>query len=253
MPAPLLSIAGVLTEMKERFLANRPLIVQATLLFALLSVLIAVAGSGGSFGQAVSLGLSVLASVAYTGMVIQLLCVPGSDGDLPGLWKGILPVLARLIWVTLLTGIMIATGLLLFVVPGLILITIWSVAIETVVVERATVLGSLRRSRELVRGNGWRVFLFLLVLALILLMAATLALLVAAPFGTGLLGVAVSAFTVAALVNPVLVIGPAALYNCLTGGSLADRGLSDSPDPVEELPGRQKESRSQPDRQPPQE
>lgn len=236
MPAPLLSIDGVLTEMKERFLANRQLIVRVTLLFAILSVLIAVAGSGGAFGRAVSLGLSLLAGVAYTGMLIQLLCVPGADQDLAGLWRGILPVLARLIWVTLLTGIMIAIGLLLFIVPGLILITIWSVAAEAVVVERTTVLGSLRRSRELVRGNGWRVFLFLLVLALLLVLAATLALLVAAPFGTGLLGAAVSAFAVAVVINPVLVIGPAALYNCLTGGSLAEVGLTDSPEPVESLP-----------------
>ncbi len=132
---------------------------------------------------------------------------------------------------------MVVAGLLLFIVPGLILITIWSVAIESVVVERATVLGSLNRSRELIRGNGWRVFLFLVVLALILLMAVTLALLVAAPFGTGLLGAAVSAFTVAALVNPILVIGPASLYNCLTGNSLADQTLADAPDPVDGMPG----------------
>lgn len=235
-PAPLLSIEAVLTEMKERALAGRQPIVRLTLLFALISVLIAVAGSGGAFGQAVSLGLSLLASVAYTGMVVHLLCVPGSDTDIPGLWRGIVPVLARLIWVTLLTGVMIAAGLILFIVPGLILITIWSVAIETVVAERTTVFESLRRSRELIRGNGWRAFLFLVVLALLLLMAATLALLVAAPFGTGLPGVAVSAFAVAALVNPVLVIGPAALYNCLSGGSLADHALRDSPEPVEDLP-----------------
>jgi len=236
MPTPILSIEGVLTEMKERFLANRDLIIRMTLLFALISVLIAVAGSGGAFGEAVSLGLSLLAGVAYTGMLIHLLCVPGSDEDLAGLWKGILPVLARLIWVTLLTGIMVVAGLLLLIVPGLILITIWSVAIESVVVERTTVLGSLNRSRELVRGNGWRVFLFLVVLALLLLMAATLALLVAAPFGTGLLGAAISAFTVAVVLNPLLVIGPASLYNCLTTGSLADQARADAPDPVEDLP-----------------
>ncbi len=231
MPATVLSIEGVLTEMKERFLANRTLVIRVTLLFAFLSALIALAGSGGAFGQAVSLGLSLLTGVVYTGMIVQLLCVPAADRDLAGLWNGILPVLARLIWLTLLTGIMIAAGLLLFIVPGLILITIWSVAIQAVVVERATVLGSLSRSRELIRGNGWRVFLFLLLLALILLMAATLALLVAAPFGTGLAGSVVVSFALAAVVNPILVIGPAALYNCLTGGSLADAGLDVPPAP----------------------
>ena len=236
MPVTPLSIEGVLTEMKQRFLANRQPIVTLTLLFALLSVLIALAGAGGAFGQAVSLGFSLLVGVAYTGMVVYLLCVPGAGDGPADLWRGILPVLARLIWLTLLTGVLIAVGLLLFILPGLILITIWSVAIQAVVVERATVLDSLRRSRELVRGNAWRVFLFLLLLALILLMAATLALLVAAPFGTGLLGAAVSAFALASVVNPILVVGPAALYNCLTGNSLADQAAGAASDPVEGMP-----------------
>jgi hypothetical protein len=214
-PTPPLSLDGVFTEMKERSLANRSTIVRLTLFFAAISTLIAVASSGGAFGQAVSLGLSVLAGVAYTGMIIQLLCVQGKDREMLDLWRQVVPVLARLIWVTLLTAIMVGLGLLMFIVPGLILLTIWVVAVESIVVERTTVFESLRRSRELVRGNGWRVFLFLFLLALLALLAASFALIVAAPFGTGLLGAAVAAFALAVVVNPVVAIGPAALYNCL--------------------------------------
>ncbi len=50
--------------------------------------------------------------------------------------------------------------------PGLILITIWSVVAPVVVLERPPGLGALRRSRELVRGNGWQVFGVIVVLVI---------------------------------------------------------------------------------------
>jgi hypothetical protein len=170
----------------------------------------------------VSLGLSLLVGVTYTGMVVQALCVPGAPDSLGGLWGAVTPVLARLIWVSLAAAAGVAAGLLLFIVPGLILLTIWAVAQPVVVCERAGVFQSLGRSRSLVAGNGIRVFLFLLVLLLLALLASTFALLVAAPFGAGLVGAVVSAFLVTVAVNPLTAVGPAALYNCLTGGSLAD-------------------------------
>jgi hypothetical protein len=233
--APLLP-SDVLNEMKQRALGERSLVVRLTLLFAVVSAGVALVQAAGGFGQAVSLGLSLLAGVAYTGVISQLICVPGSSREISGLWKEIAPILARLVWVTLLVAVGTGLGLLFFVVPGLILLTIWSVAQPTVVAERATVVDSLNRSRELVRGNGLRVFLFLLVLLLIGFLAATVALLVAVPFGTGVIGVTVASALVALIVNPLVAIGTAALYNCLSGGSLADRALTDSPDPVEDLP-----------------
>jgi hypothetical protein len=206
--------------MKARALLKRPLLVRLTLLFALLSALIAVAGTGGALAQAVSLGLSLLVGVTYTGMVIQALCVPGDSDGIGDLWRAIAPVLARLIWVSLAAAVGVAAGLLLLIVPGLILLTIWSVAQPVAVVEHKGVLESLRRSRELVRGNGPRVFLFLLVVGLMALLASIFALLIATPFGTGLLGAAVASFLVTLVVNPFTAIAPAALYNCLAGKSL---------------------------------
>jgi hypothetical protein len=47
---------------------------------------------------------------------------------------------------------------ILLVVLGLFLITIWSVAAQALVIERQGVLTSFGRSRELVRGHGWQVF-----------------------------------------------------------------------------------------------
>ncbi len=236
MTTPPLSIDATLTEMKERTLSDRPLVVRLTLVFALISALTALTGTGDAFGQAISLGLSLLVGVIYTGMISRLICVPGSERDLAGLWRGITPVLARLVWVTLIVAIGVGVGLLLLIVPGVILFTLWYIAQPVVVAEDAGVFQSLSRSRQLVRGNGWRVFLFILLLLLLVLLASVFAFLVAAPFGTGLLGVVVVSFVLALLVNPPIAIGAAALYNCLSGGSLADHAIMDSPDPVEELP-----------------
>jgi len=68
----------------------------------------------------------------------------------------------RVIWpvaaASILAGIAIAIGLVLLIVPGLWLITIWAVIIPVIVIERSAALASFGRSRQLVRGHGWHVF-----------------------------------------------------------------------------------------------
>ncbi len=52
----------------------------------------------------------------------------------------------------------ILLGLLLCVVPGLVLATWWMLIVPVIMLERAGVLRAFGRSRELVRGNGWKAF-----------------------------------------------------------------------------------------------
>lgn len=75
----------------------------------------------------------------------------------------LLPVAAA----SILAGIAITIGLILLVIPGLILITIWAVIIPVIVLERSGALASFGRSQQLVRGNGWPVFGTLVVLFII--------------------------------------------------------------------------------------
>ncbi len=63
-----------------------------------------------------------------------------------------------LILTGLVVGICVVFGLILLIVPGLIILTLWSVASPVVVVENTGVFDALARSRALVRGNGWQVF-----------------------------------------------------------------------------------------------
>jgi hypothetical protein len=59
---------------------------------------------------------------------------------------------------SILAGIAITIGLLLVIVPGLYLITIWAVIVPVIIIERSGALASFGRSQELVRGRGWHVF-----------------------------------------------------------------------------------------------
>jgi hypothetical protein len=75
--------------------------------------------------------------------------------------------LGTAIGVASVAGIGIAFGAVLLIVPGLILLTMWSVAIPSAVVERTGVFRSLSRSTELTRGRRWAVFGAILVASLI--------------------------------------------------------------------------------------
>jgi hypothetical protein len=68
---------------------------------------------------------------------------------------------ARLIAVDLIVTAATVIGLVLFVVPGIVAFTWFSLAAPVVTIERHGVRDALRRSRELVRGNFWRVLAIL--------------------------------------------------------------------------------------------
>src|SRR5258707_3650383 len=100
-------------------------------------------------------------------MVVQLVAdvEDGRRDATPGqLLRSVAPVLGSLVLVAVVAGILIVIGFVLIIVPGLILLTIWSVAVPAVVIERPPGLAALGRSRELVRGNGWQGFGGILVL-----------------------------------------------------------------------------------------
>ncbi|HEY5070556.1 MAG TPA: hypothetical protein VII63_00850 [Caulobacteraceae bacterium] len=60
--------------------------------------------------------------------------------------------------VSLLFGIGVTLATLLLIVPGMILMTVWMVAVPAVVVERTGVFGALSRSGDLTRGSRWSIF-----------------------------------------------------------------------------------------------
>jgi hypothetical protein len=67
-----------------------------------------------------------------------------------------------LIGLALLFGFLVTLGLVLLIVPGLIVYTMWFVALPACVVERCGPRTSLRRSQELTKGYRWKLFAFTL-------------------------------------------------------------------------------------------
>ena len=114
--------------------------------------------------------IRVAAEALYTGFVVGV--VERARGAERGVTIGDLfsraaPVIPALIGMSILFGLAVGIGLILLVIPGLILLTIWAVTAPAIVVERVGALESFGRSRELVRGNGWPVFWTLVLIWLI--------------------------------------------------------------------------------------
>lgn len=80
------------------------------------------------------------------------------DATLGEVFSRVSPSILPLLVAGLLAGLGIVAGLVLLVIPGLFLMTIWAVIAPVIVLEKRPPLGSFGRSRELVRGHGWTVF-----------------------------------------------------------------------------------------------
>jgi hypothetical protein len=79
------------------------------------------------------------------------------------------PYIGPVAGASILAGIAITIGLILLIVPGLFLITIWAVIAPVIVIERSGALASFGRSQQLVRGHGWQVFGTLVLVFVILI------------------------------------------------------------------------------------
>jgi hypothetical protein len=79
-----------------------------------------------------------------------------------------------LILLALVETVLLMLGLILLVVPGIMLYTMWLVGVAACVVERTGPWRSLRRSQELTKGHRWKLFGLLLLIILISLVGGLL-------------------------------------------------------------------------------
>jgi hypothetical protein len=140
------------------------------------------------------------------------------DESVGSLFAKVRPVLGTVILAGILSSIGIVLGLLLLIVPGLVLLTWWSLIIPVIVLERTGVGRSFGRSREIVRGNGWRVFAIVVLLALLqgilgAILGSILGALVDAEAGR-----AAGELFINVLIGPLSAIAVAVVYFDLTRG-----------------------------------
>jgi hypothetical protein len=203
----------------------------AAVVFVITGILRQVLAAAGPGTALLAEIISLVAGMLFTGMVVELVADVQDgrrDATAGQLLRAVTPVLGQLILVGILYGVGVVIGFILIIVPGLILITIWSVAAPVVVLEHPGAVAALRRSRELVRGNGWQVFGVILVLDLLVFVVAAVIELVAASAGAGA-GI-VAEVIVGVLTAPVSALAAAVLYF-----KLRDPAAPASP-PVEATP-----------------
>jgi hypothetical protein len=111
----------------------------------------------------------------------------------------------------ILAGLAIALGLILLIVPGLYLMTIWSVLIPVIVLERRPVMEAFGRSRQLVSGQGWNVF-GLIVIGFLILVGASILLAIALFWVPGVFGEFVRSVISNTITVPFVALALTVLY-----------------------------------------
>jgi len=104
-----------------------------------------------------------------------------ADRSIGETYAAVRPRLPALITAGILAALGIGIGFLLLIVPGLILLTFWSMLVPVIVIEGSSAGDSFKRSFDVVRGHGWPVFGLILITFITVAIASGLIRLVFAP------------------------------------------------------------------------
>jgi hypothetical protein len=175
-------VLGEAWALYRRFLAR--FFLTALVVFAVLDLLSALAdGAAGDnvlatiFWSLVALVIGIVGYFWVQGALVELVQdvrdgrADRSVGETYAAVQGRLPAL---ISAGLLAGLGIILGFVLLIVPGLILLTIWSMITPVIVLEGRSAGESFGRSREIVRGHGWKVFGLIVVTFLLVAIASAI-------------------------------------------------------------------------------
>jgi len=126
----------------------------------------------------------VISSIA-TGMVIKSASdiLEKGGGTLQESFSFVMSRLPSLMVASLITGILTFIGFLLFVVPGIILLIMFSLVAPAIIIEQRGAFESLGRSNKLVSRRWLKTFVLLLVLYLIVGVISGIASVIVFPFG----------------------------------------------------------------------
>lgn len=164
--------------------------------------------------------ISLIAGVLYTGFVVKLVedVRDGRrDSGVGELLSAAAPFIGSLILNAILFGIAVAFGLVLLIVPGLILLTIWAVTAPAIVSEGRGPIEAFGRSRELVSGEGWSVFGVIVVTFLITFAISAVVVAIGAALGD--VGGVVFSLIGSVITAPITALVSAVLFFDLGGGT----------------------------------
>ena len=208
------------------------LIPAALLVFVPVAVISGViyAGDVGILGALIVAAIGTIATYWFQGMVVEAardILDGRRDHTVGSLVQAACPVIGPLVVAGILAGIAIGLGLLLLIVPGLFLLTIWAVLAPVIVIERRDALSSFGRSRELVRGHGWQVFGVIVVLFLLQFLVTAVIQSLANSVADSVVGFSLADLIVRLLVAPLSALAAAVLFfelKSLRGEPVLDTG-----------------------------
>jgi hypothetical protein len=199
--------------------------------------------TGGVLVALLSAALSLIATFWYQGMVVEAtrdILDGRRDHTIGSLFSSASPFIAPLIGVGILAGIAIGIGLVLLIIPGLYLLTIWAVIVPVIVIERVGVFDSFGRSRELVRGSGWQVFGVIVVIFLVsFIVRAIIGAIIGGISDDSFAGYAAVDLIVNVLLVPLSALAATVMYfelRRVKGDALPEEGGAPSPLPPQEGP-----------------
>ena len=168
-------LSGVLSEAWQMYKTfARHLLTIAFVIYLAAAVIAALLALGGRVGVGLGSLVEIIAAFLLQAALIKAVQdvrdgrVDLSIGDTV---RAATPYLWAVALASILAAIAIAIGLVLIIVPGLYLITIWAVIVPVIVIEGAGLFACFGRSYQLVRGRGWHVFVTLVLVFVILLVA----------------------------------------------------------------------------------
>jgi hypothetical protein len=185
-------VGAVLSEgwqVYRRFL--RRFFLTALVVFLVLDLLSALAAEAAGDGVAAGLFWGAVATaiglVGYFWVQAALVALVQDvrdgriDRTVGETYAAVRPRLPAVIAAGVVAAIAIGIGFLLLIVPGLFLLTIWSMLVPVIVIEGKSAGDAFGRSREVVRGSGWAVFGLIVITFLLVAIASGLIRLVFAP------------------------------------------------------------------------
>lgn len=208
-----IDVGWVLSEIAEQYKGNvAPLLASAMIIFLPVAVATALLQRVSPVAGLLVLPVAIVVQAVYVGAVIALVDRVYSRAAMPsvgGLFRTVGPHIGRLVVTGFVAAVGVSLGFILVIVPGLYLLTIWAVFAPVIVIERAGVSGSLARSHQLVRGDGWQVFGSVVVIGIV---TQIFAFVVGAVLGRGFVGLFLSFLLPSVLLVPVSAIAAAVVY-----------------------------------------
>src|ERR1700753_2935850 len=155
-------LTGVLREawaMYRRFAAHFLLIAFVLyLISALIGLVLSLAGRGGGFvAEIINLFFLFLLQAALV-KAVQDVRDGRVDLSFSDTLRAALPYLLPVAGASILAAIGITIGFILIIIPGLILLTFWSLIVPSIVLGGSPAMGSFGASWRTVRGFAWNVF-----------------------------------------------------------------------------------------------